>query len=81
MCYDIVSQKFWCSAQGIKQLRSAGEGMVRLVEMAGFNIFQKTNNKRWKELCAEFDATNAVIVSTTGDLIDASFRYCGYRRA
>lgn len=60
--------------QGIKQLRSGVESMVRLVESAGSNIFHKANQERWKDVCEEFAATNAAILSAAGDLIDASFR-------
>ena len=58
----------------MKHLSSIVTDMVHSLEAANFNFFQQSNQEKGDKLFAAFDSMHASVVTSIGDLIDASFR-------
>ena len=58
----------------MKQLSSTVTDMAHSLEAANFNLFLRSNQEKGDRLFAAFDSMHASVVTSIGDLIDASFR-------
>ena len=60
--------------QAVKQLSSTVADMAHSLEAANFNLFLRSDQEKGDRLFAAFDSMHASVVTSIGDLIDASFR-------
>ena len=60
--------------QAVQQLSSSVADMAHSLEAANFNLFLRSNQEKGDRLFAAFDNMHASVVTSIGDLIDASFR-------